>query len=43
MEVVNEVVGNVDYDVGEKRTKATDGENVSAIKKRSTPHARRGR
>lgn len=28
MEVVNEVDGNVDYDVGEKRTKDTDDENV---------------
>lgn len=45
MEVVNEVVGNVDCDVGERcqKTMDTDGENVSAIKKRSTPHARRGR
>lgn len=29
MEVVNEVDGNVDYDVGEERTKDTDDENVN--------------
>lgn len=41
MEVVDEVVGGVDYDVGVKgqRTRTVK----MSIKKRSTPHARRGR
>lgn len=41
MEVVNEVVGNVDSDVGVKRQRTRTVK--MSIKKRSTPHARRGR